>query len=583
MLAVLRRLVVFARRRGLRRTAQRLAEELADAASRLLRGASHYELWFAEQQRRSLASLSGDEPEFPLISVIVPVCDPDPRWLRAAIDSVHAQRHAGWQLCLVDDASTRPSIRSMLREAANADARIEVQWNTTRQGIARTSNRALELARGEFVALLDHDDELTPDALSQIARAARSGGFDILYSDEDKIDPSGRLRDPTFKPDRCRDLLHACMYFGHLTVYRSDFLRALGGFDPSFDGSQDYELALRAEARAERVIHLPAVLYHWRMAEGSAANPDEDAKPWAYAAGRRAVEAAIARESDRARVVDGVGRGHARIVRALRPGACLSVIYCECCGRPEEAERSTTGRGADGLEIEWIPLGRGPSDESDSPSISVRWNEAADRASHELLVFLDGVRPCHSGTSGSAWAELAAQLQRADVGIVGARIRSERGKLLHAGAVLGGAEVVRTRLPGLLADEPGHLALAQSLRTVSAVTGGCFAIRRELLLELGGFDPGYQRGLHDVDLCLALRERPARVVYDPYVVCELMRGHERAVEARGEALEIPDRADVARLSDKWVKPLAGTDPCSSPSFHQRGAILHPGFRPHRSG
>lgn len=585
------RLLRFARKRGLRRTASRLREEFDDAASRLWHGRSRYERWFDAQQRESAERLASVDPQAgPLLSILMPVCDPDPRWLAAAIESLRAQRHTRWQLCAVDDASRDPAVSSLLEAAAAGDERIEVARHSERQGISRTSNRALAAARGDYVALLDHDDELTPDALMRVVESARETPFDILYSDEDKLDPRGRLRDPTFKPDRCRDLLHACMYFGHLSVYRTAFLRELGGFDPEFDGSQDYDLALRAEACAGRVVHLPQVLYHWRMAEGSAANPDEDAKPWAYAAGRRALEAAVARVDADARVIDGVGRGHARVQRPVGPGARISVLYCACCGPPAggaETEVVCEGR----LEIEWLAM-PGP-DAGEGSTIGARWNRAAADATGELLVFLEGVRPRVSSGSASSGvdqvAEIASQLQRPEVGIVGGRICGASGELLHAGVVVGGPEGLRTRLPGLLHDEPGPLALAQSLRRVTAVSGGALAIERATLDSLGGFDPGFRSGLHDVDLCLKLqRAGRHRVIYDPYVDLERAADHFDAARRRvpGFAVDLLAGIEVndrSRLQDRWAEDLARPDPFSNPGFHLRGAILHPAHRlPHRS-
>lgn len=577
----MRRLFGFARKRGLRRTVARLGEESRDALSRIFLGRSLYEAWFEERQRIE-RERPGDLPAGPLISVVMPVCDPEPRWLDAAIASVVDQRYPRWQLCIVDDASTRGAVGEILRSAADSDARIDVQWNATRQGISRTSNRALEAARGEFVALLDHDDELTPDALLQVARRAREAPFDLLYSDEDKIDRRGRLRDPTFKPDHCGELLRASMYFGHLTVYRRSFLEELGGFDPAFDGSQDYELALRAEARAERIVHVPEVLYHWRMAEGSAANPDEDAKPWAYAAGRRAIEAAIRRETDRARIVDGVGRGHVRILREPRPGARISILHCPCCLPVESGGRdmSPTADGTPAMSVEWISFAS-PS-RSEAVPVGARWNEAAARATGELLVFVEGLQPVERGPGGPWWSEVAAQLQRQSVGVVGAKL-SRRGELMHVGAVLGGSDVVRTRPPGLRHDEPGHLALAQTLREVSAVTGGFLGVRADVLVSLGGFDEEYRDALHDVDLCLRLRNRRERVLYDPYVEFEPSARHEDSRGGSSWAGRLPPVDDLARLSTRWKEALARSDPFSSARFHATGAVLHPAFRPRTGG
>ncbi|MCA9506537.1 MAG: glycosyltransferase, partial [Myxococcales bacterium] len=322
----LRRTARFVRKRGLRRSLRRAFEAIDDLGSRILRGQTAYERWFADQLEARASVLDPGAGPGPLVSIVMPVCDPDVRWLEQALASVRRQTYPRWQLCIVDDASANPQVRGLLEQWRDREPRLELLYNDSRQGISRTSNRALSIARGEYVALLDHDDELTADALSLVVSRARAQPFDLLYSDEDKISRSGRLRDPAFKPDRSSDLLRTCMYFGHLCVYRRAFLEELGGFDPVFDGSQDWELALRADTRARRIVHLPAVLYHWRMAHGSTADPNAEAKPWAYEAGRRAVETDIARRGERAHIVEGAGRGYARIVRAPQPDRKVSVL-----------------------------------------------------------------------------------------------------------------------------------------------------------------------------------------------------------------------------------------------------------------
>ncbi len=567
------------RRRGLRRTLQRSLRELGDLASALYRGASPYERWLSERLRSRLALLGEEGLRGPMISILMPVCDPEPRWLEAAIHSVITQVYPDWQLCIVNDASGDPRITALLSEWSRRDPRIEIANNQLRLGISRASNRALSIARGEYVALLDHDDTLSPDALALVARSACEIPFDILYTDEDKIDRRGRLRDPTFKPARSPELLRSCMYFGHLCVYRRELLSGLGGFDPRFDGSQDHDLALRAEARAERVVHLPEVLYHWRMAPGSAADPVGNAKPWAYAAGRRAIAADLERQGERARVVDGVARGHSRILRPPPSGHSVSILYCSCCTRPAPLE--SVVRSSPGLDVEWIEIERVCDPGVDT--IGRRWNAAGAQASGDVLVFLDGARPRKTIRSedGLAWLnELVAQTVRRSIGAVGARISSPRGALLHMGVVLGGSELVRTRPPDLQRDEPGPLCLAQSVREVSAVTGGCLAVRRGVLEELGGFDSRYKAALHDVDFCLRARASGRAVLYDPFAECEKVDRHvDEPRSSNRHGLPRPLHEDLARLRERWEPQLCERDPYFSPNFHQRGTLFIPVFRP----
>lgn len=578
----LRRLADFLRRRGAERYLLARAERFGDFLYEERHGRSRYEAWFQARLAASLAEAGAHDLQGPLISVLMPVCDPEPRFLAAAIRSVSKQVYSNWELRVVDDASTRPEVADLLAQAARQDARVHVVRNRERQGIANSSNRAMDAALGSYVALLDHDDALTPDALLATARAAVAGAFDILYSDEDKIDVSGRLCEPTFKPERSRELLYACMYFGHLTVYRRAFADSLGGFDPAYDGSQDYELALRAEHRADRVVHLPSVLYHWRMAPGSAASGSGDAKPWAHSAGRRAIASTIADREPGARVVDGIAPGFSRVVRSSNESTRVSVLYCSCCGSPEQLLRAARAPSPCGepLEIEWIEIAE--SIDARRPPVSERWNRAAKQASGEVFVFLDGVRPSQRGGEPAgpreALEEWVSQAVREDIGAVGVRIVSARDALLHAGVAVGGSECVRAEPWRLRGDDPGPMGWIRVVREVSAIAGGALAMRRDLLERSGGFDAAFEDALHDVDLCLRLRSRGLRVLYDGHVECVRVGRHFSGGIFGATGTRRPAREDEVRLRAGWPDLAGAEDPFHSPNFHETGPLFRPRFR-----
>ncbi|HYP13813.1 MAG TPA: glycosyltransferase, partial [Bryobacteraceae bacterium] len=226
----------------------------------------------------------------PLISVLTPIYNTPERWLRRAIESVLDQQYPNWELCLADDRSTDPHIRSVLEEYKARDPRIKVAYRDTNGHIAEATNTALELATGEFVALLDHDDEIAPDALLEVAIALNQNpSLDFIYSDEDKIDEEGFCTDPFYKPDWSPDYFLTCMYTCHLGVYRTSLVREIGQFRPEVNGAQDYDLALRLVTQTERIHHIPKVLYHWRTLETSTASGAE-AKDYAYPAAQRAIE-----------------------------------------------------------------------------------------------------------------------------------------------------------------------------------------------------------------------------------------------------------------------------------------------------
>jgi glycosyltransferase involved in cell wall biosynthesis len=228
----------------------------------------------------------------PRFSILTPVHETPAEILEAMLRSVRRQRCADWQLCLVDDASREPHVGAILARAQSHDPRVRVRRRESNGGIVAASNDALEMADGEFVVLLDHDDELHRNALSFVEEALRANPeADYLYTDEDKIDAAGHHSGPFFKPDWSPERMRTQMYTCHLSVLRRSLVEEVGGFDPELEGSQDWDLVLKVTERAREVLHVPKVLYHWRMLETSAAGGGEAAKPWAFEAGKRAVQA----------------------------------------------------------------------------------------------------------------------------------------------------------------------------------------------------------------------------------------------------------------------------------------------------
>ncbi len=230
-----------------------------------------------------------DAPRF---SILTPVYETPEGVLRKMLRSVSRQSYGDWELCLVDDGSKQPHVRKILDAAAARDPRIRVEHRSENAGIVAASNDALAMARGEFVALLDHDDLLHPDALAHVVEAIeRTPEADYVYTDEDKVEESGSHSGPFFKPDWSPERMRTQMYTCHFSVLRRALVEEVGGFDPEFEGSQDWDLVLKVTERARAIVHVPLILYHWRMLATSAAGGGEAAKPYAFEAGVRAVQA----------------------------------------------------------------------------------------------------------------------------------------------------------------------------------------------------------------------------------------------------------------------------------------------------
>jgi GT2 family glycosyltransferase len=449
----------------------------------------------------------------PRISIITPVFNTPAGWLRRCIESVRAQAYPEWELCLCDDGSTdRGTIAAL--ETFTGDPRIRAVRSPVNGGIVQASNAALALATGEFVAFLDHDDELAPDALAEMARRLIGDpALDVVYSDEDKIDDAGRHREPHLKPDWSPELLRSCMYVSHLTVMRRALVQAAGSFRPGTEGAQDYDLMLRVSRRTNRIAHVPAVLYHWRMASGSAAN-SQLGKPWAIAAGRRALEDDVAARGLRAEVTSAGAAGHYRVRYAIASTTTVMIVK--------------TG---------------------DVPS--------PRRTADEHLLFVDAaVRPL-TRESVNALLELS---QQEEVGVVGGILLLSDGTIESAGLVL---RADGSPLP-IFRGEPtwtrGHLSNILDVRNCAAASGACLMTRRSVFEQVGGIDMG-AGSLWDVDYCLRVRAAGFRVAITP---------HADVRRRTASAPAAPAAADLDRLRARWPGIL-GRDPYYNPNFDPQAA------------
>ena len=524
-----------------------------------------YQAWVEREQRATPARewFERHAAEFarrPLCSVVMPVRNPRREWLEAAIDSVRRQFYANWELCICDDASDVPWMAECLEQAARGDARIRYVRAEARQGIAGALNRAAELATGEYLAFLDHDDVLAPQALYYVAGALDRADADLIYSDEDRLDEAGRRVEPIFKPAWSPALLLSCMYMGHLLVVkRSRFVEA-GRFRSEMDGSQDHDLVLRLTDGPANVRHIPRVLYHWRKHRGStAASPR--AKPIAQAAGRRAVEDTMKRRGIDATVEDGEYPNTYRVRRSAARAGKASVVICS---RNEDLAR----RCLDGIErqteygdYEVILVEHGTNIRVDGRCRKIHYegefnfsqmnNLGAREAQGDWLVFLnDDVTPLRRNWLG----DLAGHVAREEVGVVGAKLLYPSGAIQHAGIVTG--MTGGARHPGRDTYGSPYWSWLGMTRNVSAVTGACMAIRKSVFEELGGWDEEFPVNFNDVDLCIRARARGYEVIYEAGAVLR----HEEC-QTRPPGVRWRERQ---RWRMKWPDLRMGEDPYYSP-------------------
>jgi GT2 family glycosyltransferase len=524
----------------------------------------------------------------PAISVIVPVYETPERFLREMIDSVKAQVYPDWQLCLVDDGSKQPHVKEVLSQGAETDARIKVLSFETNRGMVAASNAAAAMANGEFLALLDHDDLLTPDALFEVARTLNEHrDADMVYSDEDKVDETGLLSGPFFKPDFCPDSFLSRMYPCHLIVLRRSLFEELQGFRAEYEGGHVYDLTLRLTERTslERIRHIPRILYHWRMHAGSTAQ-DAAQKPYVYDADRRAIQAAVDRRGEPGRVAASPGPAGCWITRyeITRPGKVSIIIPTR--DQPEILEAciaSIFERSAAFSDFEVIVVDNGSVEPRtlqlfetwrtreperfqavrvDVPfNFSLLCNRGVQASRGDYLLFLNNDTKVITDDWLPAMIE---QAQRPSVGAVGALLLYEDGTVQHAGAILGLGGVAAHSHRGAPGDSPGYAGQLVSINNYLSVAGACLMCRRTLFEELQGFDEVLPGDYEDVDLCLRMFERGLWNVCLPHVRLYHFESKSRGKDYRHKDPE-QRRHTVDYIVSKWRKYI-DHDPCYNPNL-----------------
>lgn len=529
-MGVARKVVHVARTEGLPGLKRRLQPVLEQS------GMSHgstddYSAWIqrhdvlTEAERHSMFERINAVMEPPLVSVVIPTYNPNPDWLCEAIESVIGQSYDNWELCIADDASSDPQIRTILQNYASSNPRIKVVFRAENGHISAASNSALDIATGDWVALLDHDDLLAKHALLWVVHAlAENPTAGMIYSDEDKIDASGRRQCPFFKPDWSPHLALSQAYVGHLCCIRRDLLTKVGGFSVGMEGAQDYALWLSVAAQKEPIIHVPKVLYHWRMHAGSTA-AHSAAKPYAHDAGRLAVQRFVENYYPQANIqmAEREDLFTYKAVFKQPQDVLISIII------PTRDRVDLLGMCIDSIlgvstwqNLEIIVIDNG-SVEAESHAyfteitrrdarVTVKridepfnWsrlnNIGAELAKGDLFVFLNN----DTVVIAPDWLQsLAGYAFLPDVGLVGGLLLFEDGTIQHAGVVVGmggWADHVYRTSPN--AHDPSSPFVSPVLtRNVLSVTGACTAITRAKFEELGRYDEAFIICGSDVELGL---------------------------------------------------------------------------------
>ena len=468
------------------------------------------------------------------ISVLVPAYRTPEVFLRQMIESVLNQTYPHLELCIADGSGENISVEKVVKEYQAKDQRVRYQRLEKNEGIAGNTNAAIRMATGDYLALFDHDDLLSPNALFEVASTIEKDKADVVYTDEDKV--TSDLKEhfqPHFKPDFNPDLLCSNNYICHLFVVKRSLALKLGGQDPAYDGAQDYDFIFRCTEEAEKIVHIAKILYHWRVHQASTAD-NPTSKMYAFDAGKRAIEAHLQRIGAKAEVSHTKDLGFYRVKYQVQGNPKVSIVI------PNKDEKETLKKC---LESIWQKTTYSNYEiilvENNSTTREIRdYYQELDGKNGVRVVYWDKEFNYSAiNNFGISYAkgeyilclnnditvispewmeELLANCQRPEVGIVGARLYYPDNTIQHAGIVLGMGGCAGSLFVGLARSRGGYLHKAALQQDLSAVTAACFMVKKEVFEKVGGFEEKLAVAFNDVDFCLKVRHAGYLVVYDPY-------------------------------------------------------------------
>lgn len=590
----IRRGLGYFRRNGLMSTLRRLKMDQSPGKS-----IQDYQVWISQNENWDVEAIHTEIQNFkyqPKISILMPVYNVEQKWLEKCIQSVQNQFYSNWELCMADDCSTDRSVRSTLEKYEASDERIKVVFRDENGHISRATNSALEIATGEFVALLDNDDELAPIAFYEVVKALNENPeLDLIYSDEDKIDTEGNRFDPAFKPDWSPDLLLGTNYISHLGIYRRTIMNEIGGFRPGFEGSQDYDLVLRftEQTTARRIHHIPKILYYWRILPTSTAS-NQSTKGYAFEAGLKAVQEALVRRGIKGTVHHAAGNGLYDVDYAILSEDLVSIIiptrdgYDDMLRCLNSIVEKTTYQN-----YEIIVADNGSTDERmeklyanykehlgacfrvesiDIPFNYSRINNlAAQKAKGKYLLFLNN----DTEVITPDWiTKMVSFAQFERIGIVGAKLYYPNQTIQHAGVIVGLGGAAGHCHHTYPKGDFGYFGKLEINVNYLAVTAACCMIRKADFEQLGGFEEKLTVAFNDVDLCLREYEAGHDNVWLHGVELYHYESQSRGYENTPEKQERFNN-ETNFIESRWTKYIEN-DPFYNPNLSRVGG--HFGIR-----
>lgn len=566
--------ILYLRHFGIQGFAVKLTERLDE-------GDVDYQEWLkerdlTEEERKRQRERNWDQPI--TISLAVPLYRTPEEYLRQMIESVLAQTYPHWELCIADGSQDGGECQRVVEEYAGKDGRIRYQMLEKNLGISGNTNAAMQMAKGEFLALFDHDDLLAENALYEVALAVeRQPEADVIYTDEDKV--TSDLKEyfqPHFKPDFAPDLLCSNNYICHLLTVRTQLAKQVGGMRPEFDGAQDHDFIFRCTEQARRVVHIPKILYHWRIHKGSTAD-NPMGKQYAVQAGKRAVEAHLKRKGLSGTVEPLKDLGFYRVTYQVQGSPLISIVI------PNKDEKEMLERCLDSIRtlstyenyeiliVENNSVTEEIRDyykslEKQTNIRVIEWdrpfnysainNFGISQARGDYIICLNNDITVISPD----WMQkLLANCQRPQVGVTGARLYFPDNTIQHAGIALGIGGVAGSLFVGMDRRRTGYMHKAVIQQNLSAVTAACMMFRKEIWEKAGGFTEELAVAFNDVDLCLKIRELGYLVVYNPDVEMYHYESRTRGPEDTEEKRRRFQR-EIEYMRTHWIKYLKGGDP-----------------------
>jgi len=543
-----------------------------------------------KDKRKILTNLQKNFARKPLISIVIPVYNPPIDFFKKALDSITKQIYPHWEICIADDFSTDEEVREVIEEYKKKYTNIKVVYRTENGHISKASNSAIELAEGEYTLLFDQDDELKENALFEIVKLInQKPNADLIYSDEDKIDENNVHSAPHFKPDWCPDSLLSRNYICHVSVFKTNQLKEIGGFRVGFEGSQDHDLLLRYTEKYTNIYHVPEILYHWRIHEYSVAS-SEGAKPYAYRAAQTAITEAMERRGYKADIgfLDGFV-GYTVRLEIKKPNDLVSIIiptkdkqkYLEQCidsivNLSEYRNFEIILIDNNSIEKGFFKLVEKYKEQTQFKFIYVRdekpfnfsrlMNLGRKHANGEYILLLNNDTQVISPDWMNAMMEHA---QRPEIGVVGCKLLFDDDTIQHAGVVIGLGGVASHAFMGDYVDEPGYFHYKKLLNNYCALTAACILMRKNVYDEVNGFNEDFVVEYNDVDFCLKVIEKGYRNLYVPHVSLyhyeSISRGHPHAT-SEGYKRHVKE---VNLFRKKWMRYVEH-DPCYNPNLTRDG-------------